>query len=65
MRRGFVIVTFLALLELMKVGAVEAVQPEPFGPILIVLTVDDVANVKLDLLEEYDGVSPAGDQPHG
>ncbi len=63
--RGFVIVTFLALLELMKVGAVEAVQAEPFGPILIVLTVDDVANVKLDLLDEYDGVSPAGGQPHG
>jgi segregation and condensation protein A len=59
--RGFVIVTFLALLELMKMGAVAAVQEEELGEILIVLAVDDPARVTLDLVEEYDGepASPA------
>jgi segregation and condensation protein A len=53
--RAQIIVTFLALLELMKMGAVEAVQEERCGSILIVLAVEDVAAVSLDLEDEYDG----------
>ncbi|MGH7787841.1 MAG: segregation and condensation protein A [Candidatus Binatia bacterium] len=56
--RGFVIVTFLAVLELMKQGAVEALQGEVLGPIMIVLAVEDVAAVSIDLLDEY-GSGPA------
>lgn len=51
-----VIVTFLAILELMKLGAIEAQQAEGFGEILIVLAVDDVSRVSLDLADEYEGV---------
>lgn len=51
--RGYVIVTFLAVLELVKQHVVEAVQEELLAPILIVLTVDDPAGVHLDLLEDY------------
>ena len=57
--RGFVIVTFLAVLELAKLGAIEAVQEEQLGPILIVLAVDDVRDVTIDLLDEYEGTSAA------
>jgi segregation and condensation protein A len=56
--RGFVIVTFLAVLELMKLGAIEARQEEPLGPILIVLAVQSIADVTIDLLDEYEGSSP-------
>jgi len=49
-----IIVTFLALLELMKMGAVAVIQDEHFGPILIELAVDDVSQVQLDDLDEYD-----------
>jgi segregation and condensation protein A len=57
--RGFVIVTFLAVLELAKLGAIEAVQEEIFGPILIVLAVEDARQVTIDLLDEYQGPVPA------
>jgi segregation and condensation protein A len=64
--RGFVIVTFLAVLELAKLGAIEAVQDEIAGPILIVLAVDDVQYVTIDLLDEYEGTlashAAAGDE---
>jgi segregation and condensation protein A len=53
--RGYVIVTFLAVLELMKQHVVEALQEEILGPIVISLAVDDVSTVAIDLLEEYDG----------
>jgi segregation and condensation protein A len=53
--RGYVIVTFLAVLELMKQHVIEALQEEILGPIVVVLTVDDVSTVAIDLLEEYDG----------
>ena len=53
--RGYVIVTFLAVLELMKQHVVEALQEEIMGPIMITLSVDDVRTVAIDLLEEYDG----------
>jgi len=56
--RQTVIVTFLALLELMKLGAVEAVQEERLGPIVIVLAVDDISTVTLDLADEYEGKAP-------
>lgn len=55
--RLHVIVTFLAVLELMKMQVVEAVQEERFGPILIVLAVDDVNAVSLGLIDDYEGIS--------
>jgi len=57
--RNEVIVTFLALLELVRLGAVEAVQEDLFGAIMIVLRVEDIDAVTIDLIEEYDG------SPHG
>lgn len=57
--RAEIIVTFLALLELMKMGAVEAVQDERCGPILIALMVEDPAAVSLDLLDLDDGYAGA------
>jgi segregation and condensation protein A len=53
--RGYVIVTFLAVLELMKQHVVEALQEEILGPIMIILAVEDVRTVAIDLLEEYEG----------
>ena len=61
--RGYVIVTFLAVLELMKQHVVEALQDESLGPIVITLTVDDVSTVAIDLLEEYDGTAAAQPDP--
>ena len=62
-RRGFVIVTFLAVLELAKLGAVQAVQEEALGPILIVLAVEDVRAVTIDLLDEYEGIKAPDSAP--
>lgn len=53
--RGFVIVTFLALLELGKLGAIDAVQDQRFGEIRIVLLANDIADVHVDLQDEYEG----------
>ncbi len=53
--RGFVISTFLALLELGKLGAIDAVQDDRFGEIRIVLLVDDASSVKIELEDEYEG----------
>ena len=61
--RGYVIVTFLAVLELMKQHVVEALQEAIMGPILITLTVDDVRTVAIDLLEEYDGSGAPEPEP--
>ncbi|MDX2166415.1 MAG: segregation/condensation protein A [Deltaproteobacteria bacterium] len=61
--RSYVIVTFLAVLELIKQHVVEAVQDEIMGPIDVALLVDDVAQVSIDLLDEYGGTpapAPAG-----
>jgi segregation and condensation protein A len=52
-----IIVTFLALLELMKMSAVRAVQDERFGRIVVELAVADAATVLLDAVDEY---GPAG-----
>jgi segregation and condensation protein A len=57
--RGFVIVTFLAVLELAKVGAIAAVQEEILGPIVLILAVEDVRDVSIDLLDEYEGTPAA------
>jgi len=64
--RGYVIVTFLAVLELIKQHVVEAVQEAIMGPIEIALLVDDVGRVTIDLLDDYGGVpAPAADVPDG
>ncbi len=56
--RGFVISTFLAILELGKLGAIDALQDESFGEILIVLRVDDIRQVHVDLEDDYEGGTP-------
>ena len=53
--RAFGIVTFLAVLELAKLGAIAAVQEDPLGPILLVLAVENAEGVTIDLLDEYEG----------
>jgi segregation and condensation protein A len=49
-----IIVTFLAVLELMKMRAVQAFQDEQFGGIVLALAVEDVSEVEMDLLDEYE-----------
>ena len=49
-----IIVTFLALLELMKMGAARATQEDRFGRIVIELAVADVASISLESVDEYD-----------
>jgi segregation and condensation protein A len=58
-----ILATFLALLELMKLGAVEAVQEERFGPILIILVVEDVSSVTVGLVDDYGAASDPGGSP--
>jgi segregation and condensation protein A len=50
-----IIVTFLAVLELIRMQAVEAVQDRHFGHLMITLVATDVSRVSLDLADEYDG----------
>ena len=58
------VVTFLALLELMKMGGVRAVQADLFGRIVVELATDDPASLQFGLLDDYDGKAhlpdPAG-----
>jgi segregation and condensation protein A len=49
-----VIITFLAMLELMKMGAVRAVQEERYGRIMIEMAVADASAVTLEGIDEYD-----------
>ena len=49
-----IIVTFLALLELMKMGAIRATQEERYGRIVIDLAVSDIATVSLESVDEYE-----------
>jgi segregation and condensation protein A len=53
-----ILVTFLALLELMKMGAVRAAQEERYGRIVIELATDAAA-VSFDALDEYNGSAQA------
>jgi segregation and condensation protein A len=47
--------TFLALLELVKMRAVRALQAERFGPILLTLAVPRDAEISLDFKDDYKG----------
>jgi len=49
-----IIVTFLALLELMRMGALRATQEERYGRIVIELAVNDIATVSLESVDEYE-----------
>lgn len=49
-----IIVTFLAVLELMKMHAIQAEQGEQFGTIVIALAVEDPSGVKFEGLDEYE-----------
>ena len=51
--RSEVVVTFLALLELMKMGAVRAAQEDRYGRIVIELVAADVSTISLDSVDEY------------
>jgi segregation and condensation protein A len=53
--RRELISTFLALLELVKIRAVRALQSERFGPILLSLAVPREAEVPLDFKDDYKG----------
>ncbi len=50
-----IIVTFLAILELTRLGVIEAAQEERFGPIMVILLAEDVSSVETGLIEEYEG----------
>jgi segregation and condensation protein A len=54
-----IVVTFLALLELMKMGAVHATQEVGFGPIQIELAVEDIQSVSFGVLDDYGGALPS------
>lgn len=54
-----VVVTFLALLELVRLKAVTATQEERFGRIVIELAVSDADKVVFDTIDEYDSPAPA------
>jgi segregation and condensation protein A len=49
-----IIVTFLAVLELMKMHAIQALQGEQFGSIVVSLAVQEASEVSFDLLDEYE-----------
>jgi len=51
--RSRILVTFLALLELVRLGAVEAIQEERFGPIMIILLVEDISRVTFESVDDY------------
>jgi segregation and condensation protein A len=59
-----IVLTFLALLELIKLGAVRAVQEERFGRIVIELAVADIAAVSLEGIDEYRSGAAEGEE-HG
>lgn len=57
-----IIMTFLALLELMKMGAARATQEERYGRIVIELAVEDIASISLESVDEYErGVEQGGE----
>jgi len=39
----------------MRMGVVEAVQEQQFGAIAVVLVVEDIKDVALEALDEYEG----------
>jgi segregation and condensation protein A len=49
-----IIITFLATLELMKMGVVRAIQEERYGRIVIEMVVADASAVSLESIDEYD-----------
>jgi len=57
-----VVVTFLALLELVRLKAVAATQEEHFGRIVIELTVSDADSVVFDSIDEYDSPAAAEEE---
>jgi segregation and condensation protein A len=48
-----VVTTFLAILELVRLGAVRVVQPERFGPICLSLAVEDPATIEINIDDSY------------
>jgi chromatin segregation and condensation protein Rec8/ScpA/Scc1 (kleisin family) len=55
--RPEIIVTFLALLELMRMGAIRATQEERNGRIVIDLAVSDITTVSLESVDEYEATA--------
>jgi segregation and condensation protein A len=62
-----VIVTFLALLELAKIGALRATQADRFGQIVVELAVEDISTVSFLGMDEYEQqpAGTAGQTEHG
>ncbi len=60
-----VVVTFLALLELVRLRAITATQDEHFGRIVIELAVADVDRVMFDTIDEYDSPAPTPEPLEG
>lgn len=60
-----VVVTFLALLELVRLQAVTATQEERFGRIVIELTVDDPDTVIFDSIDEYESQTAPTEEREG
>lgn len=63
-----IVVTFLAVLELMKMGAVQAWQEDGLAPITIELVAENIEEVRFGSVDDYDGAtsatpSPADDDP--
>jgi segregation and condensation protein A len=54
-----IVLTFLALLELMKMGAVRAIQEERYGRIVIDLAITDLSAVAMDGVDEYESTAVA------
>lgn len=57
-----VVVTFLALLELIRIKVVTATQEERFGRIVIELAVENIDQVVFDTIDEYDSAVAAAEE---
>jgi segregation and condensation protein A len=57
--RAWIITTFLALLELIRVGVVSARQPERFGPIMLALAVESLEEASERVRDVGDAGEPA------
>lgn len=63
--RTEIIVTFLALLELMKMGAITALQDRYLGEIVVELLASDVEGIGFEGMDEYDHTATLAEEEHG
>jgi len=60
-----IVLTFLAMLELMKMGAITATQEHALGRIVIAVAVEDLSAVSLEGIDEYERSAQAEDSDGG